>query len=74
MWKSLQPVIALHKQHDIITSSYGGLSPLFRAPGGPLDPIIEKIRTRLESTRGEPVSVGHVLIKWLEQYGILVVT
>lgn len=74
VWKSLQPVIALHKQHNIITSSYGGLSPLFRAPGGPLDPVIEKIRARLESTRGEPVSIGHVLNKWLEQYGFLVVT
>ncbi|KAG1743755.1 NADP-dependent oxidoreductase domain-containing protein [Suillus paluster] len=74
VWKSLQPVIALHKEHGIITSSYGGLSPLFRAPGGPLDPVIEKIRARLESTRGQPVSIGHVLNKWLQQYGILVIT
>ncbi|KAG2112580.1 NADP-dependent oxidoreductase domain-containing protein [Suillus discolor] len=74
VWKSLQPVIALHKEHGIVTSSYGGLSPLFRVPGGPLDPIIEKIRERLESTRGQSVSVGQVLIKWLQQNGILVVT
>lgn len=74
VWKSLQPVIALHKEHGIITSSYGGLTPLFRAPGGPLDPVIEEIRARLESTRGQPVSIGQVLIKWLQQYGILVVT
>ncbi|KIK44137.1 hypothetical protein CY34DRAFT_803055 [Suillus luteus UH-Slu-Lm8-n1] len=74
VWKSLQPVMALHKEHGIITSSYGGLSPLFRAPGGPLDPVIEKIRIRLESTRGQPVSISQVLNKWLQQYGILVVT
>lgn len=74
LWKSLQPVVALHKEHGIITSSYGGLSPIFRAPGGPLDPVIEKIRARLESTRGQPVSIGQVLNKWLQQYGILVVT
>lgn len=74
MWKSLQPVIALHKEHGIVTSSYGGLSPLFRVPGGPLDPVIEKIRERLESTRGQSVSVGQVLIKWLQQNDILVVT
>ncbi|KAG1761813.1 NADP-dependent oxidoreductase domain-containing protein [Suillus occidentalis] len=74
VWKSLQPVMALHKEHGIITSSYGGLSPLFRAPGGPLDPVIEKIRARLESTRGQPVSISQVLNKWLQQYGILVVT
>ncbi|KAG2121861.1 NADP-dependent oxidoreductase domain-containing protein [Suillus clintonianus] len=74
VWKSLKPVIALHKEHGILTSSYGGLSPLFRAPGGPLGPVIEKIRTRLESTRGQSVSAGQVLNKWLQQYGILVIT
>ncbi|KAG1751713.1 NADP-dependent oxidoreductase domain-containing protein [Suillus lakei] len=74
VWKSLQPVIALHQEYGIITSSYGGLSSLFRAPGGPLDPVIEKIRARLESTRGKPVSIGQVLNKWLQQYAILVVT
>ncbi|KAG1816812.1 NADP-dependent oxidoreductase domain-containing protein [Suillus subaureus] len=66
VWKSLQPVMALHKEHGIITSSYGGLTPLFRAPGGPLDPVIEKIRARLEFTRGQPVSLGQVLNKWLQ--------
>ncbi|KAH7920198.1 Aldo/keto reductase [Leucogyrophana mollusca] len=74
VWKSLQPVIAVHKEHGIITSSYGGLSPLFRAKGGPLDPVIEQIRARLEATRGKPVSDGQVLNKWMQQKGILVVT
>lgn len=74
MWKSLLPVLALHKKHNIITSSYGGLSPLFRAKGGPVDPVVETIRERLESTRGQPVSSSQVLNKWLQQYGILVVT
>ncbi|KAH7920199.1 Aldo/keto reductase [Leucogyrophana mollusca] len=74
VWKSLQPVIAVHKEHGIITSSFGGLSPLFRAKGGPLDPVIEQIRARLEATRGKPVSDGQVLNKWMQQKGILVVT
>ncbi|KAG0692579.1 NADP-dependent oxidoreductase domain-containing protein [Suillus ampliporus] len=74
VWDCLQPVIALHKEHGIITSSYAGLSPLFRAPGGPVDPVIEKIRARLESTRGKPVASSQVLNKWLQQHGILVVT
>ncbi|KAJ8590503.1 Aldo/keto reductase [Rhizopogon salebrosus TDB-379] len=74
VWKSLQPVLALHKEHNIITSSFGGLSPLFRAQGGPVDPVIEKIRARLESTRGQPVSSSQVLNKWLQQCGFLVVT
>ncbi|KAG0692580.1 NADP-dependent oxidoreductase domain-containing protein [Suillus ampliporus] len=74
VWGCLQPVIALHKEHGIITSSYGGLSPLFRASGGPVDPVIEKIRARLESTRGKPVASSQVLNKWLQQHDILVVT
>ncbi|OAX38932.1 Aldo/keto reductase [Rhizopogon vinicolor AM-OR11-026] len=74
VWKALQANLAIHKQYKIVTSSYGGLSPIFRAQGGPLDPVVEKIRVRLETTRGSPVSDGQVLNKWLQQNGVLVVT
>lgn len=74
VWEALQPNLAIHKQYNIVTSSYGGLSPLFRGKGGPLDAVIEQIRARLESTRGAPVSDGQVLNKWLKQKGVLVVT
>ncbi|KAN0092852.1 NADP-dependent oxidoreductase domain containing protein [Tylopilus felleus] len=74
VWQSTQAVIELHKAHNIVTSSYGGLSPLFRAQGGPLDPVVHKIRARLETTRGSPVSDGQVLNKWLQQRSIMVVT
>ncbi|KIJ69012.1 hypothetical protein HYDPIDRAFT_172509 [Hydnomerulius pinastri MD-312] len=74
VWKALGPNFAIHKANNIVTSSYGGLSPLFRGKGGPLDPVIEQIRVRLESTRGSAVSDGQVLNKWLKQKGVLVVT
>ncbi|KAJ8586099.1 Aldo/keto reductase [Rhizopogon salebrosus TDB-379] len=74
VWKALQANLAIHSQYKIVTSSYGGLSPIFRGQGGPLDPVIEKIRVRLETTRGSPVSDGQVLNKWLQQNGVLVVT
>lgn len=74
VWRSSKPTIALNEEHDIVTSSYGGLSPIVRFPGGPVDAAIEQIRTRLEKTRGAPVSDGQVLIKWLKQNGVLVVT
>ncbi|KAH7884648.1 NADP-dependent oxidoreductase domain-containing protein [Phlebopus sp. FC_14] len=74
VWKSLQPVIACHKEHNIVSSSYGGLSPLFRAQGGPVDPVIKQVRARLEQTRASPVSEAQVLNKWLQQKDILVVT
>lgn len=74
VWSFVKPLIKVHKEHGIVTSSYGGLSPLFRAPGGPLDPVIEKIKARLEDTWGKPVTSGQVLNKWLLQHDILVVT
>ncbi|EGO00624.1 hypothetical protein SERLA73DRAFT_121070 [Serpula lacrymans var. lacrymans S7.3] len=74
VWKALQPVFEIHKQHGIVTSSYAGLSPLFRGKGGPLDPVIESIRQRLQTTRGQPVTDSQVLNKWLKQNGILVIT
>ncbi|KAG2347067.1 Aldo/keto reductase [Suillus weaverae] len=74
VWDLVKPLIKVHKEHGIVTSSYGGLSPLFRAPGGPVDAVVEKVRARLEDTWGKPVTRGQVLNKWLLQHDILVVT
>ncbi|KAF8447502.1 NADP-dependent oxidoreductase domain-containing protein [Boletus edulis BED1] len=74
VWKSLGPNLALHEKYKIVTSSYGGLSPIVRGKGGPLDTVIKEIRIRLEKTRGSPVSDGQVLNKWLQQKDVLVVT
>jgi hypothetical protein len=70
----VKPLIKVHKEYGIVTSSYGGLLPLFRAPGEPLDPVIEKISARFENMWGRPVTSGQVLNKWLLQHDILVVT
>lgn len=74
MWDLVKPLIKVHKEHGIVTSSYGGLSPLFRGPGGPVDAVVEKVRARVEDTWGKPVTRGQVLNKWLLQHDILVVT
>ena len=74
VWKALGPNLEIHEKYGIVTSSYGGLSPLVRGKGGPLDPVVEQIRVRLENTWGSPVSDGQVLHKWLQQKGVLVVT
>ena len=50
VWKALGPNLEIHEKYGIVTSSYGGLSPLVRGKGGPLDPVIEQIRVRLENT------------------------
>ncbi|KAI6005671.1 NADP-dependent oxidoreductase domain-containing protein [Pisolithus albus] len=74
VWKALQPTLAVHQKYNIVTSSYGGLSPLVRGRGGPLDPVVENIRARLARARGSAVSEGQVLHKYYQQKGILVVT
>jgi len=39
-----------------------------------VDAVLAGIRERLEKTRGQPVTEGQVLIKWMQQKDILVVT
>jgi hypothetical protein len=57
----------------IVVESYGGQTPIFRQTGGPLDPVLEKIRARLEATRGSPVSAGQVLSRFYRQQEIVIV-
>jgi len=72
--RAAAPIVEFGKAHNIVTASYGGLTPLIRAPGGPLDPVVETIRTRLEKEIGRPVSGPQVLIKFLNQKGIVAIT
>lgn len=68
------PILAFCKEHNIVVASYGGLTPIFRVPDGPVTPVLEDIRQRLEKTRGAPVSSGQVLMRWLMQQEIVVIT
>jgi hypothetical protein len=57
-----------------VIESYGGLTPIVRVTDGPLNPVLEKIRARLQKDHGKPVSVGQVLSKWILAKGAVVVT
>ncbi|KAF6763998.1 NADP-dependent oxidoreductase domain-containing protein [Ephemerocybe angulata] len=74
VWDTARQIVEFDKQHGIRTASYGGLTPIVRAPGGPLDPVLETIRKRLEETRGSPVSTGQALTKWLLHKDAVVIT
>jgi len=74
VWKAAEPIVNLGKEHGIVTASYGGQTPLVRVPGGPLDEVLPRICERLEKTRGQPVTSGQVLSKWILQKGAIVVT
>lgn len=68
-----QPILDLCKKNNILMASYGGQSPIARAPGGPLDPVLEDVRSRIERDYGKPVSAGQVIARWLNQKGIVVI-
>lgn len=64
------PLMAYMKKHDIIPTSFGGLSPIVRIKDGPLDPILAQIAKRLSSAAGEAVTAGQVLQLWLRKHNI----
>ena len=60
----------LQKEHDILATSFGGLSPIVRGKGGPLDPVLEKIAKRVSDASGAAVTQGQVLQLWLLKKGV----
>ncbi|KAF8201563.1 NADP-dependent oxidoreductase domain-containing protein [Pholiota molesta] len=74
VWKAAEPIVKLCQERGIIIESYGGLTPIVRAPGGPLDPVIASVLERLKKTSGVSVSAGQVLTKWIFQKGAVAVT
>ncbi|GJE90727.1 aldo/keto reductase [Phanerochaete sordida] len=68
VFKASAAQLEIHKQHGIVTESYGGLVPLTRGKGGPLDPVITKIASARSITEGQ------VLQLWLRKKGVVVVT
>lgn len=73
VWKAAEPIVKLNREHGIVTASYGGQTPLFRVPDGPVAEVLSRIRARIEKTYGQPVTHGQVLTKWLLQKGVIVV-
>jgi diketogulonate reductase-like aldo/keto reductase len=74
VYKDLLPTLELHKQYGIVTESYGGLSPIFRFKGGPLDPVLESIAKRLSAETGKSFSDAQVLYLWQREKGVVIVT
>ncbi|KZT37972.1 Aldo/keto reductase [Sistotremastrum suecicum HHB10207 ss-3] len=73
--KSAQPILEFNKKHGIATESYGGLTSIVKQPGGPVDPVVAKIRQRLISTTGkQDITDAQVLLKWLEAKDLIILT
>ena len=71
----LEPVLAIHAKHGILTTSYGPLTPVLRHPtGGPLKPVLERIALRLTEKYGEKIDASVVLLLWTKAQGVVAVT
>ena len=68
------PQFELHNTHNIVATSFGGLSPIVRFSGGPVDPVIGKIAERLSGVSGKSVTKGQVLQLWLRKKSIPCIT
>ncbi|KAH9951969.1 Aldo/keto reductase [Amylocystis lapponica] len=74
VFKASEPVAEYAKKHNILLASFGGLGPVTRWKGGPLDPVLATIRARVEKTAGQPVTEGQVLQLWLRAKQIPAIT
>ena len=74
VYAAAEPIWKLSQERGIRIASYGGQTPVARVPGGPVDAVLERIRSRLAEERGKPVSAGQVLSKWILQKGAIVIT
>ncbi|RXW19201.1 hypothetical protein EST38_g6649 [Candolleomyces aberdarensis] len=71
----LEPVLAIHAKHGIVTTSFGPLTPSLRHPtGGPLKPILARIAERLTKKYGEPIDSNAVLLLWTKAQGVVAIT
>ncbi|MEW5319252.1 MAG: hypothetical protein WDW38_010415 [Sanguina aurantia] len=59
---------AFHTTHGVLTSSYGPLTPLVHAKGGPLDPLLSELAKKHDKTPEQ------VLLRWNLQKGNMLVT
>ncbi|OCH92212.1 Aldo/keto reductase [Obba rivulosa] len=74
VFKASQPVVEFMKKHNIRPTSYGGLSPITRKKGGPLDPVLVSVKESVSKRAGQPVNEGQVLQLWLRTKGIPAIT
>ncbi|KAJ4487777.1 NADP-dependent oxidoreductase domain-containing protein [Lentinula aciculospora] len=74
VWGATSKLYDFCKEKNIVIESYGGLSSIVRASGGPVDLVLASAAERLSKESGTTVSLGQILSKWLIQKGAAVVT
>lgn len=70
MYEASLPVLEYMQEHRILPVSFSGLAPLWRVQGGPLDPVLDAIASRIRENTGNPATPAQVLHLWLRKKGI----
>jgi len=55
-------LVEFQKKHDIKVQAWAPLAPIWRAPGGPVDPVVKRI------AKDKGVTGSQVLIAWAARY------
>lgn len=61
-------LLSFHESKGIKTVGYGGLVPITRARGGPLDPLLSALATKYA------VSESEILLRWTMDRGCVAIT
>ncbi|KAJ5169102.1 uncharacterized protein N7482_004696 [Penicillium canariense] len=61
-------LVPFHDSKGIKTASYGGLAPITRAAGGPLDPLLSALATKYA------VNPAEILLRWILDQGVVSIT
>ncbi|KAF8905134.1 NADP-dependent oxidoreductase domain-containing protein [Mucidula mucida] len=67
-YKQMLPTLQYCKQHNIVVEAYSSLTPITKAPGGPVDPIIEAIAKNRNATPAQIIQL------WVSSKDIVIVT
>lgn len=68
-------MLAIHKEHGIVTAAYGPLQPVLKhATGGPIKSILARVAERLSQESGRSVDAATALLLWTKAKGAIAVS
>lgn len=74
IYERSKPLLAFCKAQNITIEAYAPTAPLNKFPGGPLDPVLDRIAAAVSARSGKTVVPSQILLKWISQLGHVVVT
>jgi len=67
-WPKSSSLLSFATKHGIVLESYSGLTPITKMPGGPLDPVLEKI------AKARGATPAQIIFSWVHSKRVVIVT